>query len=83
MKGTWDICLQRRAGAALKTCPSYRRSNGDKTLSEKQMYEDENRCFHPDGEDGFAFSEKCGRPVRLIRNVSLTHFRTNDLKSHC
>ena len=48
----------------------------------KRKYEDENRNFKPEREEDFAFTVKGGKPLCLICNVSLSHYKASNLKCH-
>jgi hypothetical protein len=48
----------------------------------KRKYEDENINFKPEWEEDFAFTVKGGKPLCLICNVSLSHYKASNLKRH-
>ena len=52
------------------------------TESEKRRIKDRRRNFNPKWEQDFAFINHEGRPLCLICNVSLTHFKSCNLKRH-
>ncbi|TPP64129.1 Zinc finger C2H2 [Fasciola gigantica] len=52
------------------------------TLLDKRRLKDRNRNFNPRWEEEFAFINFAGRPLCLICNVALTHFKSCNLKRH-
>ncbi|VDP78044.1 unnamed protein product [Echinostoma caproni] len=52
------------------------------TLLDKRRLKDRNRNFNPRWEEEFAFINFGGRPLCLICNVALTHFKSCNLKRH-
>ena len=48
----------------------------------KRKYEDENRGFRQECEKKFSFIERSGKPLCLICNTVLDHFKAKNLKQH-
>lgn len=51
-------------------------------LPVKRKYEEEGRIFKAEWEDEFVFVEKNGKPVCLLCQVTLAHFKASNLRRH-
>lgn len=51
-------------------------------LSKNCKYEVENRIFYTKGEEEFFFVDRNGMPMYLLCQVTLSQFKTSNLKRH-